>query len=145
MQQHSELFPHRTNPVPKFVQIFLVAPILDAELCRSLTVTPLSEAVQSSQPKTSDCLELLKINHTVLLAFSPDLAALQFPASGPLSLCAPSPSPPIESANSPVLSQEDKHPQQGGSCGLSASSTCCPMAFRMSSTAWRCELGHLVN
>lgn len=81
-------FPHRTNPLLKFVHIFLVAPVL--ELCRSITVMLLSEAVQSSQPKPSDCLELLKINSTVLLAFSPDLAALQFPLSELLSLRTPS-------------------------------------------------------
>lgn len=136
-------FPHRTNISLKFVRIFLVAPILDAELCRSITVTPPSEAVQSSQPKTSGCLELLKIYNTVLLAFSPDLAALHFSPSRPLSLGDPS--PPFESANSPTLSQGDKHPQQGGSCGHPASSTCCPTAFSVSSTAWRCKLVHLVN
>jgi len=72
-------FPHRTNPLFEFVEIFPVAPILDAELCRSITVMPLSEAVQSSQPKTSDWLELLKINNTVLLALPSNLATLQFP------------------------------------------------------------------
>lgn len=47
-------FSHRTNPLLKFMLIFLVAPILDAELCRSITIMPLTEAVQSSQHK-SDC------------------------------------------------------------------------------------------
>lgn len=43
-------FPHRKL---NFMLIFLVVPILDAELCRSITIMPLTEAMQSSQHKTS--------------------------------------------------------------------------------------------
>lgn len=48
-------FAHRTNPLLKFMLIFLVVPILDAELCRSITIMPLTEAVQNSQHEISDC------------------------------------------------------------------------------------------
>lgn len=120
-------FPYWTNPLPELVQTFLVAPILGAELHTSVTVTPLSEAVQSPQTEASSCRELsfkIKINNTILPALSPDLAALRFPLPDHSAFVLPPHHPQLGQRiprHCPRKTNSTSREGVGGSCGQTAS------------------------